>query len=219
MLNKRMNTICLHQLGFPTFARPLRSVMAVLAVVLSLPVFAKTFDYKGLSYSVLDETNNTCETRAGFVSDGDFVAGNLYNGALEIPSSVSDGEKEYTVVGIGEYGFYRSDITKIILPETLTSIGSNAFLECASLGSISLPKSLTEIGEYAFSGCTVLTEITLPESLTQIRSNTFASCLKLTKVFIPESLTEISDEAFYNCISLYSINLPQSLAVLGERAF
>jgi hypothetical protein len=113
-------------------------------------------------------------------------------GAIVIPEGVTD---------IGSH-FYMSGITSISLPDSLTSIGSEAFYSCRSLTTIHLPDSLTSIGLDAFRSCSSLTTIHLPDSLTSIGSEAFSSCAQLTRVDLPDTLTSIGFQAFAFCNSL-----------------
>ena len=69
-----------------------------------------------------------------------------------------------------------------IIPESVTSIGEDAFYDCDNLTSITLPESVTSIGEDAFYDCDNLTSITLPKSMTSIESGAFAACSSLTSI-------------------------------------
>ena len=57
---------------------------------------------------------------------------------------------------------------ELVLPESLISIGPNAFKNCTGLTAITLPESLTTIGQSAFDGCTGFAEITIPKNVTDI---------------------------------------------------
>jgi len=50
-----------------------------------------------------------------------------------------------------------------IIPNSVTSIGESAFMECTGLTSIEIPNSVTSIGNYAFSSCTGITELTIAD--------------------------------------------------------
>ena len=61
----------------------------------------------------------------------------------------------------------------VVIPNSVTSIGDNAFYDCRSLTSITIPDSVTSIGDGAFSYCTGLTSIAIPDSVTSIGSYAF----------------------------------------------
>lgn len=71
-------------------------------------------------------------------------------------------------------------LIKVILPDSLTSIGTNAFQNCTSLTELALPDSLTSIGLQAFQGCSRLIVLSIPNSLTSIGTNAFQFCTSLT---------------------------------------
>ena len=82
---------------------------------------------------------------------------------------------------------------------------SNCFTSCRSLTSITIPESVTSIGTQAFKDCTSLISITIPNSVTFIYSSAFSLCSSLTSVAIPNSVTNISYSVFSGCSSLTSI--------------
>ncbi|MBP3496094.1 MAG: leucine-rich repeat domain-containing protein, partial [Clostridia bacterium] len=107
---------------------------------------------------------------------------------------------------IYQKAFYNNNkITKVTIPNSVTSIGGSAFYNCASLTSVTIPNSVTSIGYDAFSNCTSLTSITIPDSVTSIGESAFEDCTSLTSVTIPSSVTSIGSFAFYGCDSLTSI--------------
>ena len=69
------------------------------------------------------------------------------------------------------------------LPNTLSSIGRDAFDECGNLESITLPDTVTFIGWDAFRYCGSLEELTIPASVSEIESDAFLSCAPLTITF------------------------------------
>ncbi len=105
------------------------------------------------------------------------------------------------------------------IPDSVTEIGSYAFLNCTSLTSIIIPNSVTEIGSYAFCACTSLTSTTIPYGATHIGNFTFASCTSLTSTTIPDSVTSIGSYAFRGCTSLISVTIPDSVTSIGDNAF
>lgn len=75
-----------------------------------------------------------------------------------------------------------TQLTTVLLPNTLTSIGQFAFYNCSNLTEIHLPASLTSIGDSAFRYCDNLTEINFPDNLTSVGRYAFWNCYSLTKV-------------------------------------
>ena len=106
-----------------------------------------------------------------------------------------------------------------IIPESVTSIGIDAFCGCKSLTSIIIPESVTSIGDYAFEGCTGLTSITISENVTSIGIGAFSLCIGLTSITIPESVTSIGIDAFSDCRGLTSITIPEGVLIIGNGAF
>lgn len=102
------------------------------------------------------------------------------------------------------------------IPNTVTSIGSAAFLSCKAMTSIILPNSLTNIGDGAFSGCSGLTEINIPNSVTNIEADAFRGCSSLTRLSIPASVTTIGQSAFSGC-PFESITVNEDNTVFDSR--
>lgn len=171
-------------------------------MLLALPATARIFQYNGIYYTVLDEEALTCRTRDGSSGAGAIIpeGDDMYvNGPtnLDIPARVTDGEKIYTVIGVGSRSFiYLRRSEHITLPSTLQYIQDEAFAFNGQLKSITLPESLTEIGQSAFNTCDDLETIDLPESIITIGAGAFAGCIKVSNVYIPKSLNTIGVHAF-----------------------
>ena len=124
-----------------------------------------------------------------------------------------------TIQILKPYVFAGAWLESVTLPESLTSIGSGAFMGCSNLTSITIPESVTHIEYYAFSDCSSLTSITIPESVTRIGAEAFYGCSSLTSITLPESLTSIGGRAFCGCTGLTSITIPNNVMTIGEEAF
>ena len=125
-----------------------------------------------------------------------------------------------SVTTIGEYAFsYCSSLTSITIPNSVTTIKEYAFSNCSSLTSVTIPNSVTTIGDNAFNGCSSLTSVNIPNSVTTIGGWAFSICSSLTSVTIPNSVTTIGDNAFMGCSSLTSVTIPNSVTRIGSEAF
>mgnify|MGYP002623782265 CR=1 FL=1 len=120
-------------------------------------------------------------------------------------------------------------ITKIAIPQYITSLPKYCFAFCENLETVELNQNLTHIGQSAFEGCKRLENITLPQSVKTIGDYAFAYCASIEELTLPENLTDIgSDESkenmrsgctFYGCKSLKHIEIPNRIANLGEYCF
>ena len=132
-----------------------------------------------------------------------------YNGAaadVTIPSRYQG--KPVTM--IDHAAFFNSAVTSVTIPDSVTSIFDEAFINCPKLTNISIPNSVTYIGFSAFSSCTSLKSITLPSSLSFISGALFLGCSQLTTIHIPVSVTSIGNNAFADCPSLMTVTYPGS---------
>lgn len=138
-----------------------------------------------------------------------------YNGAaadVTIPSRYQG----KPVTTIGHAAFFNSAVTSVTIPDSVTSISDEAFINCPKLTNISIPNSVTYIGFSAFSSCTSLKSITLPSSLSFISGALFLGCSQLTTIHIPVSVTSIGNNAFADCPSLMTVTYPGSKTQWGD---
>ena len=98
-----------------------------------------------------------------------------------------------------------TEITNLVIPNSVTSIGDSAFDRCSGLTSVTIGNSVTSIGQYAFTGCSGLTSVTIPNSVTSIFDKAFYNCIGLTSVTIGNSVTSIGEYAFGGCNGLTTI--------------
>lgn len=112
-----------------------------------------------------------------------------------------------------------TNLTEIIIEDTVKTIGGGAFFLCSSLTEIMIPDSVIAIGYGAFSFCSSLLNVTLPSDITSLADSTFQNCSSLTNITIPDSVTTIGMEVFLGCSSLTSVKLPDSLTSMDYGAF
>ena len=117
-----------------------------------------------------DESPKTCE--AAFVHEST-------SGVLTIPEEING----YTVTSIMHDSFgLRYNLSSVVIPNSVVTIGNYAFNACKGLQSVSLGSSVEVIGSNAFRLCSNLGSITLPGSVKSIGEYAFSSCTNLTKV-------------------------------------
>ena len=150
--------------------------------------------------------------------------GNLYTSERrKLISYLSNGENFIipdSVTSIGDNAFYNCEfLQSVTIPDSVTSIGDRAFYYCKSLQSVSFPDSVTSIGNDAFSCCSSLQSVTIPDSVTSIGTCAFSNCSSLQSVTIPDSVTSIGNKAFSWCSSLQSVIIPNSVTIIGVSAF
>lgn len=113
----------------------------------------------------------------------------------------------------------KSRLTTVVLPESITVIGKEAFSQCRSLTDIEIPWGVTTIDYYAFAGCTSITAMVIPSSVKTIVVQVFRGCKSLKTIELPSSVTELGNAAFRACDSLTSVTLPASLTTIHHRLF
>lgn len=206
------------------------------------------------TYSDIGETNISFTTDAGAsisaVANKGLMAGNkvMINGqdntsavtnstagGLSTALSGVDPNKKKIVIGgtindadmsaLSTFIKSNSITDVVILADGVTSIGDNAFAQCALI-SIILPEKLTSIGMATFADCGGLTSINLPKGVTSIEDGAFRGCTSLISISLPDGVTRIGDWAFESCSNLEEISLSGTndqfelaLPTLGGKAF
>jgi len=142
-------------------------------------------------------------------------------------------EKFVTAIEFDGFNGY-TNMTRVTIPNSVTSIGNYAFYNCAGLTSITIPNSVTSIGQGAFFGCSGLTSITMPFTGAALNgtSNTHfgyifgATSSSGQNSSIPASLktveitgNSITASAFSGCTGLTSVTIGNSVTEIGECAF
>ena len=124
---------------------------------------------------------------------------------------------------------YTGTASEVVIPDGVTSIGSDAFWECKNLTSVTIPESVTSIAWRAFCLCNNLTSITIPASVTSIGNPAFISCNGLTDIRVEENNPKYDSRENCNAIIETESNtlilgckdtvIPTSVTSIGEGAF
>ena len=153
-----------------------------------------------------------------------------YAGNIKIPELVKHKGGYFQVRYIGDLAFdYCNNLTSITIPNSVTSIGEDAFWNCSGLTTIIVEKgnkrydsreNCNAIIETAtntlIQGCN---STVIPNSVTSIGKHAFSSCKAWTSITIPNSVTSIGDWTFSGCSGLTSITILNSVTRIGSGAF
>ena len=146
---------------------------------------------------------------------------------IDIPEKLGN----YTVTVLGEdsfstddfdsplYDIHHTKIHSVTIPQSVTSIGKDAFAQCRALQSLTIDDAATSIGDWAFDECYKLTTLSLGKKITTIGDYAFYDCRILNNVTIPQSVTSIGDQAFGCCYGMDSFTIKDAATSIGEYAF
>ena len=187
---------------------------------------------KGTAYITVEAVGNSRlnkRLKVTVSSDYRIINNTLYDyyGGSEcvIPSNLN-------IMNIDEECFQNhTELRRVVLPATLTSIPKNAFKGCTNLEEVVIPGKCATVGENAFEGCQKLTKLELGMFTDQdgnvsdvfngtitIGKNAFKDCKALLEIVNQKRLTAVYAGAFEGCVSLTSIDLT-ALRVAGTGAF
>lgn len=102
------------------------------------------------------------------------------------------------------------EITDLVIPEDVTSIGDYTFSRCDGLKSVTFHNKMTYLGSNSFYSCTGLTNVEIPASIKTINGGAFMRCSNLASVTIPEGIETIGFEAFVHS-GLKTLTLPSTI--------
>jgi BspA type Leucine rich repeat region (6 copies) len=137
-------------------------------------------------------------------------------GAVVIPETING----LPVAAIEAMAFFScTNLTAIVVPDSVTDVGHGAFSRCISLTNAYLSKRISSIEQGTFEGCTRLATVSIPDSVSNIQFNAFLGCVSLDQVRLPNKVASLGNGAFFGCAALASISIPDSLTTIGSGTF
>ena len=167
----------------------------------------------GIYYNIISDTQVE-------VAPAYYDGVNHYEGCIILPEKVYCDGSLYHVAAIAPRAFWRSGVTQVQIPNSVTMIGEAAFADADELTDITLPLGLTAVSRYMLAG-TAISNVVLPEGVTDIGMGAFEDCSRLHTIFLPYRLQTIGDRAFAYCNSLKEVYCDASTPPLtmGDDTF
>ena len=117
-----------------------------------------------------------------------------YTGAVEIPTSVTVGQKQYSITGVGPKAFANAPmLTSVVMPSGLKTIGDFAFEGCTGLEKVIFPGNAVTFGDGVFFRCENIAQVSLGSDWTQANLSMFRWSKKLTSLYIPAKLRRLQN--------------------------
>lgn len=199
------------------------------------------YEDKTITAQWTDITPSTSGSTFILKSDGTYELQKYYGTDTDV--FVASHHQGIPITSIGNDAFSYRPINSVTISEGITNIKSNAFGYRTTLATVHLPNSLSKVGSNAFidtlwyqnlpDGMVIIgdtlygykgsmpsnTAITVPLGIKYIASFAFSEQSNLTSLTLPEGLREIGYEAFFDCTNLVTISFPSTLSHIQSRAF
>ena len=155
---------------------------------------------------IMEDDNGICYTLDG--ESAVVLMGVSTKGDVKIKESVETDGKTYQVTDIDDHAFYNTgEITSVVIPKSVETIGSSAFEDCTGLTSLILNEGLLSVGGSAFEGCTGLKSLTIPSTVNTIKMNAFKNCKAITDVYCYAQTVPNTDDAAFDGTPIESATL------------
>lgn len=219
----------------------MKKLFFTLFFLLPLMVLAESEVVKvdNLYYELIEKGQFAKVSHVPYLSEEDRINGQTelpkYTGNIDIPESISYNGVSYPVISIGEGAFAESDITSVIIPNTITIIEACAFLYCKDLESITIGNSIKTIGEQVFQSDYKLKSVFIDDLVSWCNiefgttygndsnplcgADLYLHGEKVVDLIIPKEVTSISNRAFAGCSSISSVTIHGNVENIGISSF
>ncbi len=132
---------------------------------------------------------------------------------------------------IESYAFYRTNLPKIVIPDSVTEMGTGVFMNSQKLDEAVFGTGMTYVAPYTFFYCDELSKVTLTDNITELKDGCFAAnglnghaasdynAEGLTTIELPNSITKLGSYVFADNKDMTSIVLPDSITEMGDATF
>ncbi len=139
-------------------------------------------------------------------------------GMFNQPGGTVEPDFHFAVKSIGDRAFYLKNLTGLVLPPTVTTIGEYAFYGCQRMTDVTFEEGLIEIKRFAFAKCIKWKEVEFPQSLAIIGADALAGCA-FEDVLLPDGVTTIGNHAFEECRNLKWMEIGTGVRTMGNCVF
>lgn len=169
------------------------------------------------------ESNPEYRQCNGYVVENGIVYTSDYNKLIKVPFGI---ELENNSLIIDERTTHiwisscqgLTNVTEVIIPDSVTIINQDAFMSCSNLTNVVLPSALTTIGSAVFQGCNNLTSIEFPENDISFGQN-ILSDTSVTEIRVPDAVTYIGPSAFNSIPTLVKIVFGSGVTEMSSNTF
>ena len=171
---------------------------------------------EGLEFALNEDGKSYSVVGFGTCTDGNLIIPAEHNG-MPVTSiyRIEDPEDESSYLDSMANG----TIIRVVIPDSITSIGDLAFARCDELRSVQMSNSVKSIGAGAFFCCSKLAGIEISQNVTRIGDLAFAYCDSLARISIPGAVETIGIKAFYCDEALIEVTFHEGLKNIEHKAF
>ena len=174
--------------------------LTLLIMISGLQLMAEEFKVGNAKFTVLDDT--LVKLKEYKKATGDIV----------IPATVTNKKRDYKVVSIGDYAFYKTDVSSVVIPESVQEMGIAVFSDCKNLKRVDFKCDIEALPASTFANCSSLDPEFVSELLKKVKyiGPTVFLQSPITSLVIPQNIMGIDEGAFRYCVNLKTVSIEPS---------